>query len=182
MFQFLNLFSGRSIFLPSPLTCFLTGSWSPFSITRLLQPWRSCMLLQSGFRDVVQCRRSAICLTRLFLFSFSFIFPRYLFCFSARLPGHRYMPMIVCLNTLTRLFSFSFLPPIIFSAFQHDFRALVLAYDSLREYLNKTFCSVFPLLYSVELPPVSLIQVQVVFKLPVINKLFAITVEGCLRN
>jgi hypothetical protein len=45
---------------------------------------------------------------------------------STRLPGHRYLPMIVCMNSL------------------HD------------------FCPLF--LSSVELPPVSLIQVQVVFQ------------------
>jgi hypothetical protein len=37
-------------------------------------------------------------------------------------------------------------------------------------------------LSSVELSPVSLIQVQVVFQHPVINKLFAITVEGGLSK
>jgi hypothetical protein len=37
-------------------------------------------------------------------------------------------------------------------------------------------------LFSVELPPVSSIQIQVVFQHSVINKLFAITVEGGSRK
>ena len=54
LFQFLCPFLAIS-FSSVSFACFLTSLWSPYSVARFLQPWRSCMLLQSSFLGVVQC-------------------------------------------------------------------------------------------------------------------------------
>jgi hypothetical protein len=157
-------FLAVSVFLPSSSSCFLTGSKVRFPFTSVrfalcplfaccfnmtcfaLCPF-FCVLLQHDLVYItpflcVLLQHGLVCITPVFLY-----FPPCLFLLnldSTRLPGHRYLPMIVCVNSF------------------HDFCLLFLS--------------------SVELPPVSLIQVQVVFQHPVINKLFAITVEGGPRK
>jgi hypothetical protein len=105
---------------------------------------------------------------------------------STRLPGHRYLPMIVCMKSLTRLglhyACFPLSPPVSFllnldstRLLGHRYLPMIVCVKILSRLLSDS-------LSSIELPPVSLIQVRVVFQHPVINKLFAITMEGGPRK
>ncbi len=78
--------------------------------------WGPLSPLVSAFRPLILhfcvlfqffCPFPAVSFFFRFLYSASFVSPRCPFCKLARLLGHRCLPMIVCVRTLTRLFSIS---------------------------------------------------------------------------